>query len=83
MTQIINEAKEVCEDVAEAIEAEEALKEVRKVAEICDKIVDGEITNDDSDLADVFAGITENCTSLLTFLDDNGISRPDTVSFLS
>lgn len=47
------------------------------MAGLCDAIVDGRVTNSDASFDEVFANVTSSCADYLTFLDDNGIDRPD------
>lgn len=58
-------------------EEKEALKEILKMAGLCDAIVDGRVTNSDASFDEVFANVTASCVDYLAFLDNNGIDRPD------
>ena len=43
----------------------------------CQKLVDGDITSEDTSLAETVTAINANCTTLLQFLDDEDIALPE------
>ena len=43
----------------------------------CQKLVDGDITSEDTSLAETVTAINANCTTLLQFIEDEGIALPE------
>ena len=77
MTTILAPAEGYCDLANDIAEGERSLVEVRFIGMFCQKLVDGDITSEDTSLAETVTAINANCTTLLQFLDDEDIALPE------
>jgi len=77
LTTILAPAEGYCDNAKDIAEGERSLGEVRFIGMFCQKLVDGDITSEDTSLAETVTAINANCTTLLQFIEDEDIALPE------